>query len=104
EQLSRALGVTESTIYNWESNLHHPPVSQCQKAIQFIGYDPFPKPNTLAERMISFRRLNGLRVKDAAAIASVDPCSWSSWEREEHTITTACRCKIDQLIGGESDH
>ena len=80
-QVARILGVTDSTVWNWENHRSSPPVPQCGRVIEFLGYDPFPEPSTLSGQMIAFRRRNGLRVKDAAAMAGVDPCSWSSWER-----------------------
>lgn len=100
KQLAEVLGVNECTIYNWERGLHHPPAHQCNKAIEFIGHDPFPLPTTLPERMISFRRLSGLRVKDAAALARVDPSSWSNWERDVHQISVPYRERIEALLNG----
>lgn len=92
------LDVMESTVWNWENQWSTPPVSKCKPLIDFLGYDPFPQPETFAEELIVFRRRNGLRVKDAAKMAKVDPCSWSSWERDEHRITKSYRARILALI------
>ena len=97
-EVARILRVTESTVWNWESHRSSPPIHQCKPVIDFIGCDPFPEPLTLAEKLVSFRRVRGLRVKDAAALAGVDPASWSSWEREEHQITETCRERIHALL------
>lgn len=92
------LGVTESCIWLWENHRSAPPVPRCKLVIEFLGYDPFPEPETFSEKLIAYRRRHGLRVRDAAAMAGVDPCSWSSWEREEHRITHDCRARIHALI------
>ena len=99
-QVARILEVTDSTVWNWENHRSSPPVPKCKRVIEFLGYDPFPLPQNLAEQLVSFRRTRGLRVKDAAALAKVDPASWSSWERTEHSITGACRHRIELLLHG----
>ncbi len=101
KELAELLGVTKFTIWNWEAKRSSPPTHQCAKVIEFLGYDPFPEPKTLAERMVAYRRKNGLRVKDAARIAGVDPCSWTSWEREEHRITSRYRDILEGLLSGK---
>ena len=58
----------------------------------------FPAPTTFAEELLSFRRNRGLRVEDAARLAGVDPCSWSSRKRGEHEITSASLMKLERLI------
>jgi transcriptional regulator with XRE-family HTH domain len=97
-QVARILRVTDSTVWNWENHRSSPPVPQCRRVIEFLGYDPFPIPGTFSEKLVSFRRLKGLRVKDAALLAKVDPASWSSWEREEHKITGAYRERILTIL------
>jgi len=97
-EVARILGVTKCTVWNWENHRSSPPIHQCKRVIEFLGYDPFPEPETFSEKLIAFRRHLGLRVKDAAALASVDPCSWSSWERVEHEITGIYRARIHELF------
>ena len=98
EQVASLLEVTASTVWNWENGHSSPPLHGCERIIEFLGYDPFPMALTFAERLVSFRRVKGLRVKDAAALAGVDPSSWSSWERSEHEITVQARVKVENVI------
>ena len=98
KDLANILGVTESCIWLWENHRSAPPVPRCKGVIDFLGYDPFPKPETFSEHLVSFRRLKGLRVKDAATLVKVDPATWSSWERSEHKITGAYRARITSLL------
>jgi len=96
--LAAIFGTSKETIWNWESNRSNPAIHQGEKIIRFLGYDPFPAPSTFAERLVSFRRARGLRVKDAARLAGVDPCSWTSWENEEHAITRRYQKKIQATL------
>jgi transcriptional regulator with XRE-family HTH domain len=97
-QLAGILGVTKFTVWNWKDCRNEPGTHQCVKSIEFIGYDPLPTGPSLAERMLAFRRRRGLRTKDAAKLAGVDPSSWSSWERTEHKITLALLKKLEALL------
>ena len=45
--------------------------------IRFLGYDPFPEPVTLSDRMRAYRKRNGLSIRAAALRAGVD--EESSW-------------------------
>ena len=98
KDLAGMLGVTKDTIANWEMKRTSPNILQCGKVIEFLGYDPFPAPVTFAERLLSFRRSRGLRVRDAAQMAGVDPSSWTGWENDGHSITAACREKILRIL------
>ena len=98
KDLANILGVTESCIWLWENHRSGPPIPRCKGVIEFLGYDPFPEPKTFAERLVAFRRHSGFRVRDAAALANVDPASWSSWERNEHKITGAYRARILPIL------
>lgn len=92
------LGVTESTVWNWENGRSSPPVHQCKRIIGFLGFDPFERRGLFSEELIAFRRTRGLRIKEAASFASVDPATWSNSEKEEGRITTACRKRIQNLL------
>ena len=68
------------------------------KVCRFLGYDPFPKPETLSERMLKFRKLRGLRVRDAAALAKIDPSSWSAWETERRPPSGPSSSKLTRFL------
>ena len=99
-QLAELLGVTKSTIWNWENGRSSPPTHRCARVIGFLGYEPFPVPETFSERLVAFRRVRGLTARMAAALAGVDPASWESWERKEHAITPSYRARIEVLLAG----
>jgi DNA-binding XRE family transcriptional regulator len=50
-EVARQIGVCTSTVCNWEGN-ESTPVVRFMPAIQaFLGYDPAPEPNSIADRI-----------------------------------------------------
>ena len=49
--------------------------------IQYLGYEPWPVPSSLPDKLISERRRRGLSVKRAARQMGVDEGTWTRWER-----------------------
>ena len=96
-ELASLLGVTESTVWNWEDGRSAPPPHACREVIEFLGYDPFTTPPGEGGRLLALRRRMGLRVADAAAKAGVDPGTWSGWEKGRGTGTARFRQAIALL-------
>ena len=46
----------------------------------FLGYDPFPSPQSLAERIAQKRRQLGLTIAQVAAMLDVDVETFAKWE------------------------
>lgn len=67
----------------WERDEREPFVSAYPAIIQFLGYEPWPEPTTLAEALKVERRRRGLEIRAAAALASADEGTWRRWERGE---------------------
>ncbi len=53
------------------------------RVIRFLGYYPFPKPQTLSDRLIAFRRLRGLSIKELARQLGIDEGTLAKWENGE---------------------
>lgn len=70
-----------ATVLNWEKAYTEPPIDAVPAILQFLGYDPFPHPQTLQERMLAKRRSMGWSIKEAAQALGVDQCTWGDWER-----------------------
>jgi transcriptional regulator with XRE-family HTH domain len=87
------LGVTESSIWNWEAG-HTQPDLRCMPAIiTFLGYNPLPETMTLAERLVQHRRMLGISRKEAAAELGVDHGPLAQWERADGS-THGCGAPI----------
>jgi hypothetical protein len=54
------LGVCKSTLEGWERNLHRPGRRHIPAVVEFLGYAPFPEPASLGDRVLRYRRLNGI--------------------------------------------
>jgi transcriptional regulator with XRE-family HTH domain len=51
--------------------------------IDFLGYDPIPKPACLHERLVWFRRRKGWTQETFAKVLGVDKTTLAKWERGE---------------------
>ncbi len=85
KQVAEILGVTESSVWNWEGN-ESPPFWRFWGPIRdFLSYDPFPTARTLAERLVRYRQMSGLSQKAMARKLGIDPGTLSRWERAQST-------------------
>ncbi len=82
-ELARMLGVTESCVWNWESNTSTPHWRCLKPIVEFLGYDPLPPAETMAERLVRYRWLRGWTQKEMAKRLGVDPTTLARWERGE---------------------
>ena len=55
--------------------------------IRFLGYDPFPPANTLAEKLLLCRKTLGLSQEKLAKKLGVDESTLADWEAEKHRPT-----------------
>lgn len=69
----------------WERGEREPDVYQYPTIIQYLGYEPWPEPVTLEEKLLAKRRRHGLSIKRAAEIAGVDEGTFGRWESGEWT-------------------
>jgi transcriptional regulator with XRE-family HTH domain len=80
-QVAEQIGVTEWTIFNWESNATRPPNRHVPRIIAFLGYNPIVTGSSLAERLKSGRKSLGLSQKRAAAIVGLNESTLAKLER-----------------------
>jgi transcriptional regulator with XRE-family HTH domain len=92
------LGVDPFTVLNWEKGKTEPPIKAIPAILAFLGYDPFPTPTTLSERMLATRRIRGWSMKEAAQAVGVDPCTWQSWEYTGSIKWERYRKKVEALM------
>ena len=83
-EVAPLIGVTTTTIFNWERNYSSPKLRQMLKIIEFLGYVPFDKePGSLGEKIVYYRWLKGMTQKELAKKIGVDPTTLARWERKE---------------------
>lgn len=92
------LGVSWKTLMSWERNEREPFVSFYPAIIAWLGYEPWPEPNTLAEALHAERRRRGIEIRKAAALIGVDEGTWRRWEAGEWKPTRRTLPTLDRLL------
>jgi transcriptional regulator with XRE-family HTH domain len=50
-EAAERMGVSTDRVVNWENDKTAPVAAQFRPVVAFLGYDPTPEPQTLAERL-----------------------------------------------------
>ena len=106
KQAAAGLGVTIATVSNWEGGWAYAAIEHIPAVLEFLGYDPFPEPSTVPERLLAKRRARGWSIRQAARHLAVDPSTWGDWERGKTILFRAHRVAVARLLGlpkGEVD-
>lgn len=69
----------------WERDERAPYVHHYPGIIRCFGYEPWPEPVTLGEKLLAERRRQGLSIKRAAEIVGVDEGTFGRWESGDWT-------------------
>jgi transcriptional regulator with XRE-family HTH domain len=96
-QVATGLLANVETYLLWEKDRAEPSTRYYPAIFAFLGYDPFPPPQTLGEQIASKRRELGLPIKRAAKLAGVDEGTFSRWESGEWKPRMS-RAKIDRFL------
>ena len=83
-EVAAQIGVTEESIYNWETNRTEPEVQFIPKIINFLGYAPYDTGRSFGKRLKAIRSALGLSQEHFAKAIKVDESTVAKWEREEH--------------------
>lgn len=68
-ELAMILGVSETSIWGWESGKSMPLISVYPNIISFLGYAPFPiEKLTFGERLVTARCIAGITRKELASM------------------------------------
>ena len=80
-EVAEQIGVTASTIWNWEANYRTPQLRFIPKIIALLGYDPNDaQSGSLGERIVAYRRVQGVTQKELACRLRIDPSTLARWE------------------------
>ena len=97
------LGVTECSIWNWENNATTPVFPYWRAIIEFLGYNPLPKPQTPAEQLVQDRKIRGLSQKEMARSLGIDPSTLARWERGEREPTGMFLSRVQRFLIDEEE-
>jgi transcriptional regulator with XRE-family HTH domain len=104
KQAAKLLGVNPWTVLNWEKGHTEPSIESMTAIIRFLGYDPFPEPKNIAERLLAKRRAMGWSITEAARRLGVDEGTWGSWEsgttvpKGRHLILLTTGCLFGETL------
>jgi DNA-binding XRE family transcriptional regulator len=74
-EAAEMLGVSTDTVVNWEKDKSEPVAAQFRPVVAFLGYDPTPAPQTLADRLEAKQRTLGASLAQVARHLGWDPGS-----------------------------
>jgi transcriptional regulator with XRE-family HTH domain len=100
-EAARVLGVSPETVLNWEKAYRTPSIEAVPAVLRFLGYDPFPRPSSLSDRMRAKRRRNGWSIKEAARAFGVDEGTWGHWERTGKIPWRRYLRKVDAFLADD---
>ena len=98
-QVAEKIGVDELTIGNWERQRTHPEIRFITRIIEFLGYDPFPEPESFPEKLKTYRLRMGLSQRKLAAKLGIDPATIGGWEKGRHKPTKTYLEMIASFLG-----
>ncbi len=96
--LAKHLGVDVETIWRWERNESRPMVYHIPGIIRFLGYNPFPEPESLRERLILRRKLLGLSQEGMATRLGVDETTVWYFEKGNRRPSTKMKQAVEDFL------
>jgi len=80
KDVAKWLGANVTSVVNWEKNKRKTELRFLPAIYDFLGYVPEFRAQTIAERLVAFRRGRGWSQKQLAKALRVDPTTLSRWE------------------------
>jgi len=97
-EVADGIGVATDTIANWELNNSQPNIREIPKAIDFLGYDPRPEPQTWGEELFQIRSRLGKTAREVSIEIGVDQTTYARWERDKKLPWGICLEKLNWWI------
>ncbi len=94
------IGVTASTIWNWENGWSSIALGYMPKIINFLGYNPLPHPEGLMEKLAWYRQIKGLTLEQLGAEMDRDPEQLADWLSGRHTPCRRNREEVELFLSG----
>ena len=99
KDLAVAQGVSEASIYSWETGRAEPEVRFLPKIIDFLGYCPYTPGRPLGERLRVAREAQGLSRKQLARLVRVDEGTLWRWEQGMRAPKGRLTVVADAILG-----
>ena len=92
------LGVNEWTYCTWETDRAEPIICMFPRIIDFLGYDPYPAPQSLGERLVAIRKNLGFSRARLAVVVGIDEGTILRLERGKSLPDGVCRARIIKFL------
>lgn len=83
KEIAEIVGVTSSTVGNWVNGKTEPAIRYYPAIMDFLGYCPYQRADTLGRKILLHRIHRGLSHKALARLLGIDAGSLSRWEAGE---------------------
>ena len=100
KNVAAQIGVTTSTIWNWENGWSSITLSCMPKVIEFLGYNPIPCPEDLMEKLAWYKQVNGLSLEQLGAEMDRDPEQLSDWLSDRHKPCRRNQKEVELFLSG----
>ena len=77
------IGIDAKSLMWWERDVRPPGDRFYPALIVYLGFEPWPDPTTLGDKLKAERRRRGLSIERAAELIGVDEGTFGRWERGE---------------------
>jgi transcriptional regulator with XRE-family HTH domain len=99
KEAGKLLGTDEWSVINWEKGRTVPKVYRLPAIIRFLGYNPLPKPCTIAERLAAKRLERGWSRKVASRHLEIDVSTLRDWEHGKIILFRKHRRLVAEVLG-----
>ena len=99
---AKRLQIDAWTLGNWEKDKTVPAVRFLPRIIAFLGYDPYPAPETIAETLVAHRRRHGLSRTKQATLIGIDEGVLLRVERSQECPSGKCGERIRDFLAAMS--
>ena len=82
--VAEIVGCDTMTVVNWEkSHTAFPRINHMAGVVRFLGFNPLPNGDSVAQRLVNHRKALGVTQNQFAQELGVDPSTLAKWERGE---------------------
>jgi transcriptional regulator with XRE-family HTH domain len=105
KQAAKLIGVEVSTLRNWEGQRNTPALPGIPGIIRFLGYNPLPEAETVAQKLTRYRTSQGISQEKLAKQLGIDESTLARWERGDRLPTGLYGKLVEKLLADpSSDH
>jgi len=83
KDVAKIVGCDKATVWNWERGCSEPRINYMGGVVKFLGYNPFERCDTMAQRLVNHRKEFGISQRNFAKQLGVDQGTLARWERGE---------------------